>query len=687
MHEAELLLRDLTIVLGVAAIISVVFRKVGQPAVLGYLLAGLIIGPYIPFPIFADAERVHALSELGVILVMLSVGLEFSLRKLIKVIPTSGLIGVVQVGLMLWLGNLVAEALGFTLTEQVFAGAIVAISSTMIVAKTFAEQKVDAKLSDMVFGVLVVQDLAAIILVALLTTVSPTGGLTASSLSHSVLRLALFLAGLVTVGFLVVPRIIRAVARLGSAETLLIASVGLGFSFAWLARELGYSVALGAFLAGSLIAESGEGSRIEHLVAPLRDIFGAVFFVSVGMMVDPRTVLANALPIVAFTVLVLVGQTFSVTLGSVLAGNDLRRSVRSGMSLAQVGEFSFIIASLGVERGVVGPSLYPVAVSVSVITSFTTPFMVRHSDRAALTIERKLPHVLQTFIALYASWLERIRSTPSRASTSKLVRSARWIVIDAAMVAVIIIGAAVTRERAQNFLVETFGLASSLSRTLRVVATIALTLPFFFGMLRGSRAIGRELTSRALSARTEGEVPSGAAARVFETATQIGALLLVVVPLIAVTRPFVPTSAGVVIFFFLAAALGQTFVRRALSLEEDVRAGTEVILDVLARQSTDTDHALDDVRASLPALGELKAVELGAASHAVGRTLASLDLRGRTGATVIAVTRAGSGRVPDAHEQFQVGDVLAIAGAATAVDQAKSLIIDGPREIEMLAEA
>ncbi|MGQ0506495.1 MAG: cation:proton antiporter domain-containing protein, partial [Myxococcaceae bacterium] len=324
-----------------AAVTTVLFQRLRQPVVLGYLIAGLIIGPHVPLPLVAQSEIVHSLSELGVILLMFSLGLEFSLRKLFQVGPTAGVTAVIQCGLMVWLGFAAGKLFGWTVKESLFTGAIIAISSTTIIAKAFDEQNIRGRLRELVVGVLIVEDLIAILLMAGLTAVSTDGGLSAETLAGTAGKLVAFLIGLLVVGLYLVPRAIRYVIALKRPETTLIASVGICFAGALIAQEFGYSVALGAFMAGSLVSESGEAEQIEHLVQPVRDVFAAIFFVSVGMLINPKLVAANAWAIAVLFVIVIVGKILSVTLGAFLTGNGTRTSVQAGMSLAQIGEFSF----------------------------------------------------------------------------------------------------------------------------------------------------------------------------------------------------------------------------------------------------------------------------------------------------------------------------------------------------------
>src|SRR5204862_1943898 len=358
--DSHSFLQDLAVVLCVAAVATVVFQRLRQPVVFGYLLAGMIIGPEIPIPLVADPRTVRALSELGVILLMFALGLEFSVRKLVQVSQKAGAVALFECSVMVSVGYLVGQMLGFTRVESIFAGAIVGISSTTIIVKAFEEQKVRGRVTELVFGILIIEDLIAIFLLTVLTTIARSGTISPSDLGLTAVRLVMFLAPLIGFGILTVPRAIRAVQRLGRPETTLVASIGICFAAALLALSFGYSVALGAFIAGSLIAESGHEAEISKLVLPVRDMFAAIFFVSVGMLIDPTALTQHRKAVLALTLAVILGKVLAVTIGAFLAGHGRRTAMKAGMSLAQIGEFSFIIASVGVASGVINGWLYPV---------------------------------------------------------------------------------------------------------------------------------------------------------------------------------------------------------------------------------------------------------------------------------------------------------------------------------------
>ena len=681
MHGGRTILVDLALVLSVAAVTTIVFRRLRQPVVLGYVLAGVIVGPHIPIPLFVDAERIHTLSELGVILVMFSVGLEFSIRQLVRVLPTAGPTGLIQQGAMLWLGYLAGQSLCWTSRESMFTGAMVAISSTMVVAKVFAEQGVRGKVTELVFGVLIMQDLSAVLLLALLTAISSGAGVSGTALFLSSGRLIAFLLGMVIAGFLIVPRSIRFVRKLRSPETLLVASIGLCFGMAVLAQQLGYSVALGAFVAGSLVAESGEGHRVEQLVRSVRDVFAAVFFVSVGMIVDPSMIVSEWAAVLVLTLVVIVGQVSSVSIGCFLSGHDVRTSIQAGMSLAQIGEFSFIIAGVGVQLGAIRPALYPVAVAVAVITTFVTPWFIRVSKPVALYVDRRLPKRLQTFATLYGGWLEQLRTTKKDDRGQSPGRLLRLILLDAAAIAFIVIGVSVNQRFLLRELAE-LGFSRGLSRTAMVLGAFALSAPFFIGILRLARSLGRIMTAALwpTSVPADGDGGAPAPPRALLVTVQLVIVLIVGLPLLALTQPFLPALYGSVLFGVILAALGVTFWRSAENLQEHVRAGAEIIVEALARQASFSGRlTLENLHPLLPTLGDLTPVKLEPTCAAVGKTLAQLNLRGLTGATVVAITRGTHGIVPNAAERLQAGDVLALAGSHDVVDTAVALVRRGAR--------
>jgi len=687
--DAHSFLLALTVVLSAAAFTTVVFQRLRQPVVLGYILAGFIIGPNVPIPVVADRQIVQTLSELGVILLMFSLGLEFSLGKLVKLGAGASLTALLQSSLMIWLGFVSGRLFGWTTLESLFTGSIVAISSTTIIAKAFDEQAVRGPLRELVVGILIAEDLIAILLMATLTAVAGGTGLSVLDMAKTSGKLFGFLSVLIAIGLLLVPRAVRAINRLDRPETTLVASIGFCFAVSLLAHAFGYSVALGAFIAGSLIAESGEAKAIEHLVHPVRDIFAAVFFVSVGMSIEPAVILQYWPAIGVLTLLVVSGKFIGVSLGAFLTGHGLRTSVQSGMSLAQIGEFSFIIAGLGLSLKATGPFLYPVAVAVSALTTLTTPWFIRASGPVADFVDRKAPRPLQTFVSLYGSWLQSVSSGPrERTAGAQVRRLAQLLILDALLLAVLAIGAALGVARLSQYFEAKFALAPTMAKILVTAVAVALAVPLLAGVARLARQLGLVLALRALPV-AEGALPDLATAprRALLVTIQLGIVLLIGIPLLAITQPFLGGVYAPLLFAALLLALGVSFWRGASELHGHVRAGAHAILELLIEQARlgggapaqarapSEQDTLAPIRALLPGMGEPTSFELDGESPAVGKSLAQLNLRGLTGATVLVIQRGRDGLlVPTASEILLVGDRLALAGTRAAIAAAKDLL-------------
>jgi CPA2 family monovalent cation:H+ antiporter-2 len=684
MSSAHAFLLALTVVLCVAGVTTLVFQRLKQPVVLGYILAGILIGPHVPLPIVADPNIVHTLSELGVILLMFGLGLEFNLAKLFRAAPTAGLTGLLQCSVMMTLGFALAQLLGWTLLESIFAGAIIAISSTTIIAKAFDEQKIGGELREFVVAVLIVEDLIAVLLMAILTGVSSGSGLSASDLAITVLKLTGFLVGLVAIGLLVVPRVMRAVVAVGRSEMIVVVSVGICFGVSLLAQEFGYSVALGAFVAGMLVAESGKAHQIEPLVQPVRDIFAAVFFVAVGMLIEPAQVAAHWLAIVLFTVIVVVGKVASVSFGAFMTGKGTKTSIAAGMSLAQIGEFSFIIATLGLTLGVIGPHVYPVAVSVSAITTLLTPALIRRSQRFASFVDRKLPKPLQTFVGLYGAWIEKLRT--SRKERTLVRRFVVKLVLDVAVISAVLIATSLTFNRLVSLLTDELSLQRYVARIVVVSVAGAIVLPFCVSVLRTTHRFGRVLGEVAVPrAQAEGALDLGRQPRLMiESAVRFIGILISAAALIAITQPFLPGYTAITVLGVALLVLAFSFWRTARGLEGHVRAASQAVIEVLSAQRRgDGEHAvttdpLVEARDLFPGIGAPIRYEIPANSPAVGKSLAELELRSSTGATVLAIVRGESGTVPDAHAPLQAGDILALAGSDESIAAATTFLDGAP---------
>ncbi len=679
------LLTDLAVILCVAAGTTVLFQRIKQPVILGYLIAGLIVGPHLPVPLFANEATAHQFSEIGVILLMFALGLEFSLRKLVRVGPTAGVVAVIQCSLMIWLGYVVGRLFGWRPLESLFTGALIAISSTTIIVKAFAEQNIKGKVADFVFGILIVEDLIAILLLAILTPVASGVGLSAGALAWTLAKLATFLIGMLVIGILLVPRFMRFIVRMGRMETTVVVSVGICFACALLARKFGYSVALGAFLGGALVAESGVVKTIERAMEPIRDLFAAIFFVSVGMLIDPVLVAEHWVAVLVLTLVVVVGKVFGVGLGSFLAGRSVRTSVQAGMSLAQIGEFSFIIAGVGVALNATGTFIYPVAVAVSALTTLVTPWLIRASGPFASFVDSRLPRALQTFVTLYGSWVQQLRSTPEhRTAWSYIRKLVGLLLVDLVALAGLIIVSSLSMNRLLAIAVGRFSMEPQLVRWVVVAAVVTLAVPFVFGAVRIARALGTALVSEALPRGTEALDRAAASRRALLVTFQLAILLLAGIPLAAVTQPFVRFPVVLIVVMGVI-VLVVPFWRSATNLHGHVRAGAQVILESLASQSLVTEPSAasrEEIRRLVPGLGETSTVRILPDGRSVGLTLKDLDLRAQTGATVIAIERGETDLVyPTAEQTLQPNDLLVLTGTEEAVSLAREILIghDLPR--------
>ena len=685
MHAAHEFLETLAIVLCTAAVTTVIFQRLRQPVVLGYLIAGMIVGPRVPVPIEAQGDIVSNLAELGVILLMFSLGLEFSLSKLLRVGPTAGFVAVIQCSLLIWLGFTAGQFFGWSKLASFYAGAAISISSTTIIVKAFEEENIKGQFKHLVFGILIVEDLLAILLITILTTLSRGEQLTAMQLATATGRLTAFLTALIVVGLLTVPRLIRLVVRLDRPETTVVASVGLAFGFALLARWFDYSVALGAFLAGALVAESGVEKKVEHLVQPVRDIFAAIFFVSVGMLIDPWQIAAHWPIVLAILAIVIVGNIVAVTLGAFFIGESVQNALKTGMSLAQIGEFSFIIAGVGVATATTDKEtyslLYSVAVAVSGITTLLTPWLIRAAPSTAAWVDRKLPHSLQTFAALYGSWIDSLRSGAADGESSRIRGLVRWLVVDAVVLAAIVIGASIDGDRAAAWVLRSLRIPEDWSRIAVLVVAAALCAPFAIGLIRAARVLGFELAGRAFPAADRDKLDLAAAPRRLLVVTlQLAIVLLVGVPLVAITQPFVPPLRGAAVLLFVLAVLAVPFWRGATNLQGHTRAAAQALAESISRhtrigRAEGEAQQLEDMSHIFSGLGSPSPVELTPDAAAVGKTLAEIKLRGLTGATILAIQRGNESiLVPAGRERLEAGDVLAIAGTHEAVNAAKKLL-------------
>ena len=393
MAEIPFLVKDLALILMVAGVVTLIFKRLKQPLVLGYIVAGFLVSPHMPYTVSVmDETDIHTWADIGVIVTLFSLGLDFSFKKIVKMGASPVIACIVIVFCMMMLGISVGHGFGWDRMDCIFLGGMLAMSSTTIIYKAFDDLGLrQQKFASMVMSVLILEDILAIVMMVMLSAIAGGSNPDGEQMISSVLRIGFFLVLWFIVGIFAIPLFLRSVRKLINGETLLVVSLGLCCGMAVLSTKVGFSSAFGAFVMGSILAETIEAEKIIKLVEPVKNLFGAIFFVSVGMLVDPKILVEYAVPILALVGTILVGQAIFGTFGFMLGGESLKSAMRCGFSMAQIGEFSFIIASLGLSLGVISNFLYPVVVAVSVITTFLTPYMIRLALPSYQLMEKHLP--------------------------------------------------------------------------------------------------------------------------------------------------------------------------------------------------------------------------------------------------------------------------------------------------------
>ncbi|SDG45658.1 cation:proton antiporter [Phytopseudomonas seleniipraecipitans] len=490
MHAISFI-QDLAVIMLVAGVVTVLFHRFKQPVVLGYILAGFLIGPHTPpFGLIHDEETIRTLAELGVIFLMFCLGLEFSLRKLFNVGATAFIAAFLEIILMIWIGFEIGRYFGWSTMDSLFLGAILAISSTTIIIKALGDLKMkNERFAQLIFGVLIVEDILGIGIIALLSGIALSGSVETGEVFATVGKLSLFMIVALVIGIILVPRILAYVAKFESNEMLLVAVLGMCFGFCLLVVKLEYSMVLGAFLIGAIMAESRQLVQIERLVEPVRDMFSAIFFVAIGLLLDPNVLVEYAWPIAVITVAVIVGKVVSCSVGSFIAGNDGRTSLRVGMGLSQIGEFSFIIATLGMTLQVTSDFLYPVAVAVSVITTLTTPYLIRSADPLAVSLGKVMPQRVSRVFSLYGEWLRSIQPQGQGAILAGMIRKiVLQVLVNLAFVVAIFLGIAFFATQIGAWLAQWLD-QENLRKAVIWGAALILSLPCLIAAYRKIKAL------------------------------------------------------------------------------------------------------------------------------------------------------------------------------------------------------
>jgi len=673
MHEVSFL-QDLAVVMIAAGIVTLLFQRLKQPVVLGYIVAGILIGPNFSalfldedgFRLVHDRETIESLAELGMVFLMFSLGLEFNLRKLGRVAATALVAAPLAIMLMVFLGYQVGQLMGWTPVSSLFLGAIISIASTSVIVKVLKEMKRDREpFAELIYGILIVEDLLGVVMIVLLTGIASTGDLGLQSMLVSTGKLLVFLVTVPVVGLLLIPRLLNFVARFESNERLLVAVLGLCFGIALVAAKLGFSVALGAFLVGAVMAESSQIHRIESLVEPVRDLFTAVFFVAIGLLVDPVLLWEHIVPIAGVSIVVIVGQVLGNTFGTIVAGHDLRTAVRVGTGLSQIGEFSFVIATLGLTLGVTDPSLYPIVIGVALVTTVFTPSLIRCADGVTDHILCSAPKPLVGYLALYKDWVERFKGGQWNSLAWKLSR--KWILqmaINMFLVAGIILGAAYLA-RLQPVWLTKWNLKSDTLRTALWGASLIFSLPMIIANLRKLQALGMLISEATVKHNRAGERTQSLRAVVANACLIAGTtgMILSVTLLSSALLPPLKIMLALVVVVAVLAWLQWRFLVRVYARAQ------------IAIKETLESHEISqsrEVQQELLRTAHLESVCLNKGSASLGQAIAVLGLREETGVSIVGIERDGERILnPGGGEVILEGDVVLLLGEKDQLEQAR----------------
>lgn len=584
MHHAIGFIQDLAVIMAIAGIMTIVFQRLRQPLVLGYIIAGVVIGPHTPpFALVKDQNTISTLAELGVVFLLFSLGLEFSLRKLFRVGMTAIVAALAEIVLMLWLGFEIGRYFGWSAMDALFLGAMLAISSTTIIVKALDELGMKReRFAQLVFGILIVEDVLAIAMIALLSGVASSGSVDPYDVAVTLCKLVLFMTVSLVVGISLVPRLLNVVAGFGSNEVLLITVLGLCFGFCLIVVKLDYSIALGAFLIGAIIAESRHVHAIERLIEPVRDLFSAIFFVAIGLMLDPRVLVQYTMPIVVISLAVIVGKIVSCGLGAFLAGNDARTSMRVGMGLSQIGEFSFIIASLGMSLKVTSHFLYPIAVAVSALTTLSTPYLIRAADPLTQRLARTIPPSVARVAGFYTQWLQGLSVAGEKALLRDMVRRiVKQIAINLALVAAIFIGGAYFSPSIETWIAPWLPTAR-LRSALLWGGALLLSMPFLVAVYRKLKALSLLLAEIGVQPALAGRFTSGLRRAIAELVAGMAMLGVCVLVVALSGRILPPVDLLIAVLAAAAVLLGVTWrwwvrihARWQIALRETLEQGSD----------------------------------------------------------------------------------------------------------------
>lgn len=670
---AELaLIRDLALILVTAGLVAVAFLKLRLPPVLGYLAAGVLVGPSLTgLTLVQDQANVSLLAELGVLFLLFSLGLHFHLGRLRRVGGLALTAGVLEVSVMVGMGFLVARLFAWSNLDALFLGAILAISSTTMIVKVHGDLgKLRAPSTEAIFGILLVEDVVAVILIALLSSIALTGTVSAAALGALLLRVAIFVVATLVLGLVVIPRVVDYLAKLRVEEVLVLFVVGVAFAVSMMAVALDLSLALGAFIAGAIVAESKASAHVERRIAPLRDVFTAVFFVSTGILLNPLDVVANWQAVLILAVVCIVGNIVAVGLATFVAGYPPDQALRVGIGMAMIGEFSFVIAGLGRDLHVTSPFLFPVAVAVSAVTALVTPFLIRNSDGIVRVLSRVAPDSWRAYAVTYSAWVDRIRPRGGDAYSggydlSALVRTLTY--------GAILLALGFTANYADEAVIARFGATPFV--VVVFYASVALaSVPVLIGLSRAVRDLVGSLVAVVVPPAQLATRRGQAAAAVLRNTLYVFLGVLVLVVLVAAGAAFLPPLPllGAAAVLVVAAAFFLRGSLRRLDAQLEEAVGTVFRGEATA---SSRGEVMSLIRAKYPWDMHIESFIVPPASRASSRRIRDIGLPQKTGATIVTLERDGQQSVNPAPDTIiQPGDTVGVLGEREQVEAAGRLL-------------
>lgn len=674
-------LQDLAVVLLVSGVVTLLFHKAKQPRVVGYILAGFLIGPHTPpFSFVHNEATIRTLADLGVIFLMFSLGLEFNLRRLRRVGVTAVVTAVIDVSIMVWLGYELGQLLGWSTIESLFLGGIICDSSTTILLKILNELgRSQNKAASLALGISVVEDVLAVAMMALLTGVGLSGAVDPGLVAERLWTLGVFLVVVIVAGLLVVPRVLNYLARFENDELLVVAGVGLCFGVALVAVQMELSMALGAVLVGMLASESRVRLRLAALVEPLRHIFSAVFFVSVGLMLDLSVLVTQWVPVLLATGVVLLGKFATTTTGALLTGQDAPTAFRVGAGMAQTGEFAFIIAALGMSLHATGQQVYQVGVATAVLTIVISPYFIRWMDsRAEQLAERRDVRRWMAMFQLYSEWVARIRQKRQPSAVRAIIRRSIWMTIVNTLLIAALLGAAGYAAQREIPGIPDHLRRPGLYRAVLWLLAMVLAMPLYLVTFRKFNALGMVLAEVGLPMGISGAWARHMRTFIAHVVTLAGGAALMVMTFI-LSASMLPSRETLLLLTAVVVAVAM-WGRRRLSR---VYQKAQFALDAVLQGDEHPPGAGPEAAGDPPAPGtlaqlRLATVALAASTTVASRTLRDLQLRSRTGVSVVGIEREGQQMVnPDPAFPLQPGDRLVMLGNPEQVRAAEALLEGG----------